>query len=127
MAYKLSKRSIERLKGVDPLLVVIAADALNNAPYDFAIADKGGYRTAAEQRQLFDDKKSKCDGTIKKSKHQTGKAIDIVCYKDGEITWSADIFTKVAEHIIHTAAIHYNVKLTWGGTWRMRDLPHFEL
>lgn len=34
-------------------------------------------RTDEEQKRLFDAKLSKCDGIVKKSQHQAGKAMDI--------------------------------------------------
>ena len=128
MNYKFGIRSISRMKGVDPLLVVIFTDALSDSPYDFAIADMGGVRTAEEQNQLFLAGKSTKDGYVKKSRHQLGKAIDIVCYKDGEITWETDVFKAVAAHIKNRALTTYKVTLVWGGDWaNFVDMPHFQI
>ena len=133
--YKFSRLSLARLQGVNILLVAVAIDAIKESPYDFGIAYMGGFRTAVEQHRLFVERKSKADGTFKKSKHQTivngmpsSEAFDIVCYKDGAITWEADVFRSVAKHIKKVAKENYNLDLTWGGDWKkFVDMPHFEL
>jgi hypothetical protein len=48
-------------------------------------------RSKFEQKRLFDQDLSKCDGEINKSKHQTGLAADLYIIKDGKmVDWSAD-------------------------------------
>jgi len=130
--YQLSLRSIERLRGVDPLLIAIICDAVHKSPHDFGIAWMGGYRTAEQQNELYQQGRSKegkiitnADGYKKKSFHQSGKAVDIVCYKDGSITWEQEIFAEVMEHIMYIASLRYNTRLTWGGKWG--DSPHIQL
>jgi len=126
--FKLSHRSINRLNGVKAILIVIATDSIKDAPYDFGIADLGGLRSAVEQHRLYVNKKSQKDGYFRKSKHQEGEAFDIVCYKDGEITWDADVFTEVANHIMTLAKDKYNIDLVWGGHWKsFKDMPHFQI
>ena len=125
---KLSKRSLSRLEGVNPLLIAIAVDAVKESPYDFGIAILGGKRTAEEQRNLFERGKSNCDGFTNKSYHQSGNAFDIVCYKDGAITWDKDVFTAVAEHIKKIALQRYGANIKWGGDWvNFKDMPHFQI
>lgn len=126
--YKLSKRSLNRLEGVNPLLIAIAVDAITESPYDYGIAVLGGKRTAEEQHNLFIKGKSNCDGFVNKSYHQSGNAFDIVCYKDGSITWDRDVFTEVAEHIKKIASQRYSTVIKWGGDWiNFKDLPHFQI
>ena len=54
----------------------------------------------------------------------TGKAnaLDIVPLDGGKIVWDAD-------HPLYEqmGAIGEDCGLTWGGRWRMRDMPHFEI
>jgi len=125
----LTKLSRERLAGVEPLLVNIVEQAILNSPYRFQIAWMGGHRTGQMQLQLFNDKKSKCDGVHKRSKHQDGLAFDIICYDDNnEITWSKDVFTEVAMWIKFIAEELFSTELEWGGDWKnFVDLPHFQL
>lgn len=44
-------------------------------------------RTAEEQKELFDQGKSNCDGYSKVSKHQQMLACDLAIIKDGQIIW----------------------------------------
>jgi len=125
---KLSKRSIGRLKNIDPLLIVIIADAIKDSPYDFGIPQHGGLRTADEQNLLFQNLKSKCDGFKKKSYHQSGKAFDIFAYVDGKASWNKKYLEKIARHLQKVAENKYNIDLDWGGDWRSwKDMPHFQM
>jgi hypothetical protein len=127
MGYKLSKRSKERLVGVDTILVAIIEDSIIDSPYDFGIPKYGGLRTAEEQNKLYKDRKSKCDGYEILSYHQSGKAFDIFGYVDGKATWDKSILTSIARHIQSVALDCYGVELRWGGDWvNFKDLPHFE-
>lgn len=126
--YKLSKRSLGRLKNVNPLLIAIVVDSIRGSPYDFGIPQHGGKRTADEQNLLFKNKKSRADGFDKKSYHQSGQAFDIFGYVNGKATWDKKILTKIARHIQKVALEQYGIKLTWGGDWTtFKDMPHFQI
>jgi len=126
--YKLSKRSLERLEGIDPVLIDIVKEAIKNSPYDFGIPLTGGLRTPEMQNALFLKGLSKCDGYKHKSYHQTGKAFDIFGYLYGKATWDKYILKKIAEHIIKVAYDVYCVELEWGGSWiNFKDYPHFQI
>lgn len=128
MAYKLSKRSLKRLNGVNSLLIAIAVDSIENSPYDFGIPQHGGKRTASEQYELYTRKVSRLDGYQKRSYHQTGNAFDIYGYIDGKATWEEKVLKEIADHIIKTAKAQYNVDLEWGGNWEsFKDMPHFQI
>lgn len=60
--YRLSKRSYERLNGIDAILVAILTEAIKESPYDFGIPRSGGMRTAEEQYKLYLKGRSKADG-----------------------------------------------------------------
>ena len=126
--YKLSKRSLNRLQDVNPLLIAIAVEAIKESPYDFGIPQYGGKRTTEEQKLMFDNKVSKCDGVKKKSYHQSGNAFDIYGYVDGKATWDKSILTSIARHIQRVAKSRYSTSLVWGGDWvSFNDLPHFQI
>lgn len=126
--YKLSKRSFERLNGIDAILVAILVEGIKESPFDFGIPRSGGLRTAEEQKELFLDKKSKADGYIKKSYHQSGKAFDIYAYINGTASWDKEKLTKIARHLQKVAKEQFNIKLEWGGDWSMYvDMPHFQI
>jgi hypothetical protein len=42
-------------------------------------------RTAAQQKALYDQKLTTCDGTTRRSSHQDGRALDAVLERDGAI------------------------------------------
>ena len=58
--YKASKRSKENLKGVDERLVLLVGYALAISKVDFVVVE--GLRSTERQKQLYREKKSKCDG-----------------------------------------------------------------
>ena len=127
MTFKFSKRSLNNLKGVHPLMVKLMKTAITNAPIDFVITE--GVRTVERQKELFKQGKSKCDGIIKKSNHQIkangyGYAVDLyplpIQYKNIEP------YKLLSEHIKKVAK-QLNINITWGGEWKMRDYPHYEL
>lgn len=126
--YKLSKRSYERLNGVNAILIAILTEAIKESPYDFGIPREGGLRTAEEQYKLYLDKKSQLDGFKKKSYHQSGKAFDIFAYVDGKASWKKQHLTAIARHIQKVAKDQFDVDLEWGGDWkRFVDMPHFQI
>ena len=126
--FKLSRRSLERLDCVNPLLIAIVTEAIKTSPIDFGIPQYGGMRTAIEQNELFIKKKSQLDGFRKKSYHQTGNAFDIYAYVDGRASWNKGHLTTIARHIQEVAKDRYNISLQWGGDWtKFVDMPHFQI
>lgn len=126
--YKLSKRSYERLNGVDAILIAIVTEAIKESPYDFGIPKSGGLRTAEEQYILYKKGRSKADGFKKKSYHQSGKAFDIFAYVDGQASWEKEHLKPIALHIIKVAKEQFDIKLEWGGFWNtFKDMPHFQI
>ena len=128
--YKLSKRSLSRLKGIEPILIAILVDAIKTSPYDFGIPQHGGLRTESEQYALYlkRPKVTRLDGTNRKSYHQTGRAFDIYAYVNGKATWSHEYYKPIAEHIMKIAKEQFNTELSWGGNWKnFVDLPHFQI
>jgi len=125
--YKLSRRSMLRLQGVDERLVKVIDLALSISNIDFGIPADGGLRTAERQKELFDKKLSKCDGYAKESYHQTGKAFDVYAYVDGKASWNRHHLTQVAAAILQASAmLGHNVE--WGGLWKgFTDMPHFQI
>ena len=122
MKYQLSKRSLKRLLGINPLLLAIIIGAIENSPYDFGIPEHGGLRTPSEQRALYKKGWSQRDGYIKKSYHQSGYAIDIYPYINGKANYDYDILEKIANHIILFAKTKYNVDVIWGGDWNKNGI-----
>ena len=114
---KLSKRSYERLNGVNAILIAILTEGIKESPYDFGIPRSGGLRTAKQQKSLYLDGKSQLDGFKKKSYHQSGKAFDIFLYIDGKASWDKDKLEEVSKHLQKIAKDLFDITLIWGGDW----------
>lgn len=86
------------------------------------------YSTADEQRKLYDQKKSNCDGYTKISKHQLWLAVDLYILTDNgqDIIFDDPRYKTLGE-------LAGKLGLTWGGQWyeegktKFNDLYHFEL
>lgn len=118
--HRFGSRSIQRLQGVHPELVLIASRALLYSEVDFGISD--GLRELSTQKRYVAEGKSK---TLK-SKHLTGDAIDVVAYVYGKANWSWPYYEKINE-AFQRAASELGIKIQWGGNWeRFKDGVHFE-
>jgi peptidoglycan L-alanyl-D-glutamate endopeptidase CwlK len=130
------KVSLDRLRTCHPDIQKVMNEAIKH--YDFTILF--GYRTPAEQFELF--KKGRTlvgkewkktgatvtdkDGTKKVSNHNfnPSKAIDIAPFP---IDWNnINRFLEMAK-VVKKAAETVGVKIVYGGDWKMKDYPHFEL
>ena len=119
--YKFSKRSLDNLKGVDERLVKLMEEVLSISPYDFGITE--GLRTIEKQKEYVRTGKSQ----TMNSYHLKGKAVDIVVYKAGKVTWDLKYYKEIAD-LVKKIAEHDGLKITWGGDWKtLVDGPHFQL
>lgn len=129
MGYAFGNSSINRTKGVNKILVMVATMSLAYSPVDMSIPWMGGNRSAKDQKKLFDAGNSRCDGTIKKSYHQSGQALDIVPYINSSITYKAkkefQMFAKIMfttfKYLQDVGQISKNLYLHWGGFWSATD------
>lgn len=120
MPNRFGKRSKEHLEGLHPDLLKVMNAAITFCPIDFGIID--GKRTMAEQKELV---KQGASWTLK-SRHLTGKAVDVMAYVNGKGRWEADLYKQIGAHVLKVAR-NLNVPLVWGGVWKVRDWGHFEL
>ena len=144
--YSFSQASLDKMEKVHPKLVEVMKATITDSPYDFRITD--GARTTEEQFALYQIGRSKpgrivtnCDGKKAKSNHQIkadgfGHAVDIFpcgviengVYRKftSEEGYDEKKLKLIANHILEVAKSK-NVNIEWGGNWKMKDTPHFEL
>ncbi|KPM01374.1 MULTISPECIES: M15 family metallopeptidase [Vibrio] len=124
--FALSARSESRMIGVHGDLKRVVRRAIELTPFDFGITS--GKRTAEEQNALFKKGASQLDGYSKKSRHQSGHAIDFVVYdENSQVTWGFSYYEQVS-WAFKQAARELEVPIVWGGDWvSFKDGPHIEL
>lgn len=118
--YQLGPRSMMRLKGVHPDLVKVVKHAIEISLVDFTVLE--GLRTIERQKVLFDAGSSQ----TMNSRHLDGHAVDLGAWVDGQVDWSWPLYSKIAT-AMKTAAQELNIPIEWGGDWKMKDGPHFQL
>ncbi len=125
MSFILSPRSRQRLQGVHEDLVQVVERAIRITEVDFAVLE--GLRSAERQQQLFEKKATLLNGVTRKSRHQTGHAVDLGALVDGEVRWDWPLYHKLAA-AMKKAAVQLETALEWGGDWkRFPDGPHYQL
>ena len=141
--YRFSKRSRERIKDINPILIKILEEAIKTSPYDFGIPRDGGFRTYRRQEELYArgrtteqliekgivgiegrPDKSRITWTLK-SMHMTGNAFDIYAYVDGA-SWDMKYLEPIARHLIKVAS-DYGIILNWGYDLWKKDGAHFQI
>lgn len=121
MSFSLSKKSKEKMEGIDMRLVRLVEQAINETEIDFTVLE--GLRTPERQQQLVNDGFSQ----TMKSKHLTGHAVDLGAIVDGKLSWDKKHYPAIAV-AMKKAAADQNVNIRWGGDFKsFFDGPHFEL
>lgn len=115
MAFKLSQRSLDRLDGVDADLIAVVKRAIELTDVDFGVTE--GLRTLETQQKYVAAGKSQ---TLK-SKHLEGKAVDLVAYVDGAVTWELNVYDNIAD-AMKQAAKELGVSLRWGAAWHINNI-----
>ena len=141
--FKLSERSLNSLKGVNPNLVKVVERAIELTEQDFLVLEGvrskeqcyinyGKGRTAAQCSAKGVPAKYAQPNLSKvtwlnnplASKHVTGNAVDLV---PSPVDWNTiSKFTTISK-AMKQAAKELGVDLEWGGDWTKKDYPHFEL
>ena len=118
--FKLSNKSLDRLKGVNPDLVKVVKRAIELTEVDFSVGE--GLRTIDRQKELV----AKGASQTMKSRHLTGHAVDLYAIVEGTVSWEWKYYTKISDAALK-AAKEFGVDVEWGGNWKMKDGPHFQL
>lgn len=117
-----------RLRGVHPDLVRV----VHRCAADWPDPDTGfivtcGVRTLEEQKIL----KAKGASKTLRSRHIPGAngfshAVDLACTIDGQVKWDWGPYAILAKRM-KAAAKAERVPVEWGGDWKWKDGPHFQL
>ena len=119
MAFKLSKRSLSRLEGVNPKLVTVVTTAITMSKIDFGVIC--GLRTIEEQRELV----AKGASQTMKSKHIEGNAVDLMAYIGSRGSWEMNLYDDIAD-AMKIAADEHNIQIRWGAAWHIPDLREWD-
>jgi len=115
VTFQLSKRSHDRLFGVNPKLVAVVNRAIELTTVDFGVTE--GLRTVETQEAYVKAGKSQ----TMNSKHIGGNAVDLVAYINGGVSWELNLYDNIAE-AMRTAAIENDLPLRWGAAWNVPDI-----
>lgn len=127
MSFRFSKRSRENMRDVHPDLVTVVVTCLYRyTNIDFVVIE--GKRTEGRQRKLVDAGKSWTMNSYHRIQRDGwAHAVDIVPLIKGDVPWNDPVpFRKIADAML-SAAEDLDIKITWGGEWDQKDLPHFQL
>lgn len=119
MTFKISKRSLDNLAGVDPRLVAVVQRAITLTAVDFAVIE--GLRTPQRQRELFEKGASQI---AEGGKHVEGKAVDLMAFIGPRPSWELNLYDDIAD-AMKAAAIAENVGLRWGAAWSVNDIRNW--
>lgn len=114
----INERSRKNLAGVHPDLVRVVELAAERCPVPMVVTE--GLRSQARQAEL----KAAGKSWTLNSRHLTGHAVDIVDADD--FGYDIPDLDKIAA-AMREAAAECGVPIVWGGDWKSRDTPHFEL
>jgi peptidoglycan LD-endopeptidase CwlK len=117
MSFKLSRRSLDRLEGIDDSLQSVVKMAITLTKTDFGVVQ--GMRTIEQQKELVAKGASK----TMKSKHLEGKAFDIMAFINGRASWELSLYDDLAD-AIKEAATQLGVPICWGAAWGTPDMPY---
>lgn len=140
MAFSFSQASLEKLKGVHPLLVAVVTEALKLSPVDFRVIE--GVRTPERQKALYAQGRTAPGPIVTwtlnsnhfiNSKTGYGHAVDLL---PAPYDWKDKANFRAVATAMLTAAKNLNIRIRWGADWNMNnkaeekgetDFPHFEL
>lgn len=128
---ELSKRDIERLKGVHPALISVVKKCAELSTKNYFIVTEG-LRTVERQKELV----AKGFSQTMNSKHITGHAVDLAVWFDkdldkvvdaDELSWKFEFYKELSD-VMKKAAKEVSVDIEWGGDWTsFKDGPHFQI
>ena len=125
--FTLSNRSLQRLKGVNQVLVDITLLAIQKTKVDFGVTT--GVRTIHTQQQLVQQGKSQTMNSYHLLQDDmTSWAVDLVAYVDGEVCWEVNVYDDIADAMKEASqqVDRKNFRLRWGGAWSVPDIANWD-
>lgn len=117
--FQLSRRSLDRLQGVDERMVAVVKYAITATKTDFGVIQ--GLRTIEQQKELV----AKGASQTMKSKHLEGLAVDLMCFINGRGSWELNLYDDIADAMAEGANA-VGVKVRWGAAWHIDDIGSWE-
>ena len=122
--FKLSNRSLEKLEGVNPVLVDTVKRAIQLSKVDFGVIY--GVRSLAEQEKLYKAGRSQ----TMKSRHLiqgdgTSHAVDLMAYDGNNPSWDIVMYDDIAD-AMKAAAKETGAKICWGASWHIEDITKWD-
>ena len=122
--FKLSNRSLEKLEGVNPVLVDTVKRAIQLSKVDFGVIY--GVRSLAEQEKLYKAGRSQ----TMKSRHLiqndgTSHAVDLMAYDGNNPSWDIVMYDDIAD-AMKAAAKETGAKICWGAAWQIDDITKWD-
>tara|TARA_R100000426_G_C4780226_1_gene94381 strand:- start:31 stop:519 length:489 start_codon:yes stop_codon:yes gene_type:complete len=116
MSFRLSERSMSKLRGVHPDLVKVVTTAITLTDVDFGCIC--GLRTEEEQKELVAKGASKTMNSFhRKQVDGFSHAVDLMAYVGSRASWEETLYDNIADSI-KAAAEQHGVGVTWGGAWQ---------
>ena len=122
--FKLSSRSLEKLEGVNPVLVDTVKRAIELSKVDFGVIY--GVRSLAEQEKLYKAGRSQ----TMKSRHLiqedgTSHAVDLMAYDGSNPSWEIVMYDDIAD-AMKAAAKETGAKIRWGAAWNIDSITDWD-
>ena len=117
--FKLSRRSLDRLEGVDERLVSVVKMAITLTKTDFGVIQ--GMRTIEQQKELV----AKGASQTMKSKHLDGLAVDLMAYINGRGSWELNLYDDLADAMGEAAGI-VGCCIRWGAAWHIDSIADWD-
>ena len=116
MAFKLSDRSMSKLRGVHPDLVKVVTTAITLTDVDFGCIC--GLRTEEEQKELVAKGASKTMNSFhRRQVDGFSHAVDLMAYVGSRASWEETLYDNIAD-AMKKAGDQHGVSVTWGGAWQ---------
>lgn len=125
---QLTQRDHDRLDQIHEDLARVVRRAAEITKQPFMVAE--GLRTLSRQKELYAQGRTapgkKVTWTMN-SQHLSGRAVDLAAIsEDRKVLWTENLYPEIARAMLQAAA-ELHVPIEWGGMWKNKDLPHYEL